>query len=125
MCFKSNADFLLGKTTFLLYLLLYRLERMLSTAIQLSPQFFFIFDEHGALACNSDTYDRARLKKCSALSDSNSQIGQPCNAFLRDAQRIIQVASPKITRWKTWMKEKNATRIITELPKVLEIAAVL
>lgn len=125
MCFKSKADFLLGKTAFLLYLLLYRLERMLPTAIQLSPEFFFIFDKHGALACNSDVYDKGRLKKCSALSDSNSQIGQPCNAFLRDARRIIQVASPEPVRWRQWMKEKGASRIVSELPKVLEIAAVL
>lgn len=98
---------------------------MFPTAIQLSAELFFIFDEQGAQAYYTNNYNRARLKKCWALSDSNAQIRQPCNAFLNNAQRIIQVAPPKVGRWKQWLKEKVGTRIVSELPKVLEIAAVL
>ncbi|KAE9410777.1 hypothetical protein BT96DRAFT_237712 [Gymnopus androsaceus JB14] len=70
-------------------------------------------------------YDKKRLEKCWALSDSNSGIGEPCIAFQTHAHRVIQASSPKPRRWKEWLKQKEGTRIVSDLPEVLEIAAVL
>ncbi|KAF9078138.1 hypothetical protein BDP27DRAFT_1487107 [Rhodocollybia butyracea] len=115
----------IGKTSFLLYLLLYRLERKLPTAIQLSELCFFIFDKQGARAYDFEEYDRERLAKCWALADSNFQTPQPCDAFLKSAERIVQAAPPKATRWWSWLNKTLGARVVSELPTVLEIGAIL
>ncbi|KAH9930687.1 uncharacterized protein B0H18DRAFT_1093567 [Fomitopsis serialis] len=107
----------IGKTTFLLYLLLHRLERRLPTAVQLSPHFYNIFDEEGATA-------RA-INKCWALSDSNTDIVMPCAPFRNRAKFVIQATSPRPERWKEWLKQKMGRLVISALPKVLEIGAIL
>ncbi|KAF9017595.1 hypothetical protein BDZ89DRAFT_960923 [Hymenopellis radicata] len=114
----------IGKTTFLLYLLLYRFERKLSTAVQLSNDHYFIFDEHGARA-RQLTYNDPRLQKCWALANSNNSLTQPCRVFSSRAQRVIQITPPTPERWKEWAKQCRAAIIVMDLPKVMEIGAVL
>jgi hypothetical protein len=115
----------LGKTTFLFYLLLYRLERKLPTAVQLNPDRYFIFDDQGAIVhFFPELDDDPRLESCWALTDSNEQVFQPCSAFRSLAKRVILAASPKPERWKEWIKQAKGFCIISDLPSVPEIAAI-
>jgi len=68
----------LGKTTFLLYLLLRLLEEEQPTAVQLGNSCYFIFDEQGATV-HSLNDGNERLKKCWALADSNVYVIYPCH----------------------------------------------
>jgi len=113
----------LGKTTFLFYLLLYRIERKLPTAVQLGSEYYFIFDEQGATV-HSLHHEDPRLKKCWALADSNNKVLQPCEAFQSLAKLIILASSPKPERWKEWIKQTKGSTIISDLPSVPEIAAI-
>jgi hypothetical protein len=112
-----------GKSTFLFYLLLYRLERKLRTAVQLDAEYYFIFDEQGAAVHPLSGRD-PRLRKCWALTDSNEIVTQPCTAFQSLAERVILTSSPKPERWKGWIKQTEGRCIISDLPSVPEIAAI-
>ena len=119
----------LGKTTFLFYLLLYRLEHELPTAVQLNGEYYFIFDKHGAtihpVKQEAVQQEDERLKECWALADSNAYVIQPCRVFSTKAGRIIQTTSPKLERWKEWKKQVRGTLVVADLPSVPEIAAIL
>ena len=114
----------LGKSTFLFYLLLRRLERQLPTAIQLGLNGYFIFNEGGAVF-HSLSDESPALAECWALVDSNENVKQPCETFLNYAWRVIQVSSPWPERWKEWLKQKMGRCMISDLPTVPEIAAVV
>jgi len=121
---QSNADRYLGKSTFLLYLLLRRLEKGLPTAIQLGAQYYFIFDQQGAGVFPLMERSR-RLRECWALVDSNDNVGQPCLVFQQLAKRVILASSLKSERYKKWIKLNMGYIIISDLPTVLEIAAIV
>ena len=89
----------LGKTTFLFYLLLYRLENKLPTAVQLDGTDYIIFDEQGAKV-NSLPHKDPRLQKCWALTDSNANNSQPCEAFQSLAKLVILTSPPEPERWR-------------------------
>lgn len=111
---------------FLLYLLLYRLERRCSTAIQFDSEYLFVFDEQGVQVYSTSDFSAAdRVHECWALSDSNFNLDKPCNMFRTQAKCVIQTSSPQAARWKTWTKEEPSEFIASALPHVLEIAAAL
>ncbi|KAI1787267.1 hypothetical protein LXA43DRAFT_1166020 [Ganoderma leucocontextum] len=113
-----------GKTAFLLYLLLDRLEHRRPTAIQLSPNFFVIFNEHGVFVCDPKAFQL--LDGYWALVDSNDRIKVPCDTFVESpGVRIIQTASPSPERWKNWLKQKSGKVVVSDLPRPLEIGAIL
>jgi hypothetical protein len=109
---------------FLLYLLLHRLEHRLPTAVQIGHIEYIIFDEEGAKIVPLATKDM-RLAKCWALTNGNANVARPCENFRALAQVAIQVSSPKLERWKEWIKQIAGTRVVSELPTVLEITAIL
>ena len=115
----------LGKTTFLLYLFLHRLENRLPTAVQFGAEHYFIFDEQGAIVNRLRDRDR-RLKKCWALTDSNDKVSQPCESFKDQAKRVILASPPEPERWRKWIKQAGGWGycIISDLPSVPEIAAI-
>ena len=113
----------LGKSTFLLYLLLHRLENRLPTAVQFGAEDYFIFDEQGAIVNKLPTRDQ-RLKECWALTDSNDMVSQPCEAFKVQAGRVILASSPKLERWYKWIGQAEGHHIISDVPSVPEIAAI-
>ncbi len=80
----------LGKSTFLIYLLLRRLELKLPTACQLSNDLYLIFNTHEAHA-KPITDDNLRLGH---WSDSNDFVHRPCNVFQLRAQCILQPTFP-------------------------------
>ena len=113
-----------GKTVFLIYLLLYRLERMLPTAIQFSNDSYVVFDADGAAVRNTGTpwyCDRQYW----ALADSNEELIIPCGPFRRSGARLIQASSPRPDRWKDWTKYRSGRIVVSELPSSLEIGAIL
>lgn len=114
----------LGKSIFLFYLLLRRLERRLPTAIQLSLDGYFIFNEDGA-AFHPLQYRSPGLEECWALVDGNEYVFQPCWMLGNHAQRVILVSPPQPERWKGWIKQKMGIYVISDLPTVPEIAAVV
>ncbi|KAI0750632.1 hypothetical protein C8Q80DRAFT_521611 [Daedaleopsis nitida] len=115
----------IGKTCFLLYLLLHRLERKLPTAIQFDADSYIIFDEQGVQVNRSRSRDDRRLRECCALVDSNADVGQPCSAFLSVARRIVQATSPKREAWKEWSKQwERAFEYVMDPPSAMEIAAI-
>jgi len=114
----------LGKSTFLYYVLLRRLEDKLPTAVQLTQRHYYIFDGSGAVVRPSSFFD-SRLSECWALTDSNANVTQPCEAFQSKALRIIQATSPKPARWNEWYKQRSGMWVIVDPPSVPEIAAIL
>ncbi|KAI1787269.1 hypothetical protein LXA43DRAFT_716584 [Ganoderma leucocontextum] len=128
-CFaKTNAMVVtghpgVGKTVFLLYLLLYRLEHRRPTAIQLSPSFAVIFNDKGAFICPATAFQL--LVGYWALVGLNEI---PCDAFLESPRvRIIQSTGmpPNPGGWKNWLKQKYGKVIVSDLPRPLEIGAIL
>ncbi|VDB92012.1 unnamed protein product [Peniophora sp. CBMAI 1063] len=114
----------IGKTLFLVYLLLYRLKRRLPTAIQLGGVQYVVFDGRGAVVCRPNEAE-CRLQRCWALADSNASVGQPCPAFLGGALRVIQATLPEASRWKHWAKQKMAMLHVMDLPGLMEVAAMV
>ena len=112
-----------GKTVFLLYLLLYRLERRLPTAVQFTRNNIFLFNDNGAFIRKADDY--LELFGYWALVDSNYDIVVPSYSLLGSGARIIQASPPKPIRWKEWIKYAYGTVVVSELPHLLEIGAVL
>ncbi|KZV75278.1 hypothetical protein PENSPDRAFT_571721 [Peniophora sp. CONT] len=116
----------IGMTTFLLFLLLHRLENELPTALQLNSRYYFIFDAHGVLTLPINAIDEDdRLDECWALVDSNFDVASPCGVLIDNAKRVIQTTSPKVERWKEWRKQVRAKLYIMGLPNVMEIAAIV
>ena len=114
----------LGKSAFLVYLLLHRLERCLPTAVQLNANGYFIFDEQGAIFYRLDTHGPG-LDACWALADSNQFVDQPCGAFQSRAKFTILMSPPEQERWRKWIKQQMGACIIMDLPTVPEIAAIV
>ncbi|KAI0722727.1 hypothetical protein C8Q76DRAFT_371744 [Earliella scabrosa] len=108
-----------GKTTFMFDVLLDRLERRLSTAIQVAKHLFIFFDEDGPRFYDG-TQEAPRLSEgCWALIDD---VESPCTAILISRARIVCALPPN--RWPGWAKQKVALTLLTELPRLVEIAAI-
>ncbi|KZV67914.1 hypothetical protein PENSPDRAFT_635072 [Peniophora sp. CONT] len=117
----------IGKTTFLLFLFIQRMQARLPTAIQFKADEYCIFNERGVILRK----DMARmgvdpeLAECWALADSNDGTLVPCRDFRTPiAQRLIQTTSPRPDRWKDWAKYTGAMIVIMDLPNALDVAAV-
>ena len=107
-----------GEISFLLYLLLHRLEHRLPTAVQLNSEYYFIFDEQGATVHLIDDGDEPRLERCWALvGDVDPALGW--------AERVILITSLKLEKWERWLTVSRGTWIVMDLPSVPEIAAIL
>ncbi|KAI1787287.1 hypothetical protein LXA43DRAFT_1030030 [Ganoderma leucocontextum] len=113
----------IGKTVFLLYLLLSRLRRQLPTVIQLSSSMIVAFNDRGVFVEPSDTF--MNLRGYLALMDSNSDSVSPSPAYQWSQPRIIQTAPPQTNKWGRWARESSAEVVISALPTPLEIGAVV
>ncbi|THH27434.1 hypothetical protein EUX98_g6766 [Antrodiella citrinella] len=60
-----------------------------------------------------------------ALTDCNDFITTPCSLFRGSKAFIIQVSSPRLERWKEWMRQRGSTVVMSKLPRVVEITAIL
>jgi hypothetical protein len=111
-----------GKTTFLIYLLLRRLEQRLPTAIQLDASRFFIFDQFGA-SMHRPSDLPARLWDCIALVDSNDDVTRPCLAIRRQARFIVCATSPDPEQYWSWTRHLFSWPVAINPSMKLEIAS--
>ncbi|KAJ7211278.1 hypothetical protein GGX14DRAFT_624098 [Mycena pura] len=114
----------IGKTTFLVYLLLQRLQQKKPTAFQVKMDHFCLFDEEGVALLTVKEPACKRLGACWALVGSNASLEKPCELFTSEAMVIVQTASPEPAKWKGWLKQLLGDVIVSELPTTLEIAAI-
>ncbi|KAF7367360.1 hypothetical protein MSAN_00798400 [Mycena sanguinolenta] len=119
----------IGKTCFLVYHLLYRLERRLPTAVQVDNKRYFIFDHYGATLHSTDAASSqsviSRLNECWVLCDSNSFVTQPCEELQAYAATLMLTTLPK-PEWRKMMEKMYAADsevLVVDLPTVMEIAA--
>ncbi|KAJ7223068.1 hypothetical protein GGX14DRAFT_540146 [Mycena pura] len=113
----------IGKTMFLVYLLLCRLESKSPTAVQVDNDQYYIFDEQGVSIFRLNQFP-TRLRRCWALVDSNESVVSPCTPCTRMAEYVVLTTLPEPSRWKTWLKYRGGEIIVSELPTTLEIAAI-
>ena len=105
----------LGKTVFLIYLLIERLSRKQPTAVQLyDPRRYPLFDEEGVRELSSD--DASPLSpEVWALTDSNDEVIKPCTAFTKSDALVLLASSPRSPRWKEWKKQNYARLFVMDL----------
>ncbi|TFK82090.1 hypothetical protein K466DRAFT_590791 [Polyporus arcularius HHB13444] len=114
----------IGKKSWLLELLLHHLERKRPTAIHLFGDNCVTFNDEGATLRGAR--DRVQMTKDYwALSAANITIKQPCLAFRGSQARIIQASSPRPDRWKGWQKYRSGMVLVSDLPRPLEIGAIV
>src|SRR6266545_641558 len=87
----------LGKTVFLLYLLLYRLRLKCPTAVQFTSDKYIVFKSDGVFVCPMDSsIDHWVMVPagCWCLTDGNAYVMQPCEPFARADLRTFLITLP-------------------------------
>ncbi|OJA15344.1 hypothetical protein AZE42_07554 [Rhizopogon vesiculosus] len=115
----------IGKSLFLVYLLLARMQDALPVAIETSPLGYYLINNHGVSF--HSTYDRDPLnledKVVWGLSDSNIDLIIPSMAFTRSPNvRVIQAASPREDRWYDWTKTVGRQQLFMDVWEQEELA---
>jgi RHS (Retrotransposon Hot Spot) family protein len=107
----------IGKTTFLLYLLIERLQRKSPTVVQTESSYFLLFDEVGVHRVGVEGYNSYAIPTGAwALMDSNEDVVKPCQAFLSATQAmVIQASSPQSRRWKDWKTRYSADLCVMDV----------
>ncbi|KZV69913.1 hypothetical protein PENSPDRAFT_752962 [Peniophora sp. CONT] len=110
----------IGKRTFLLYLLLHRLENHQPTAFQFHPFYYVLFDHAGWSLCHISQHEK-RLQACWVLTHV-----PPCETLRRYSPCIVQATSSSPEQWKPWTKRIQHTRtLVMNLPQEIEITAIV
>ena len=95
-------------------------------ALQLDS-YFLVFQDDGIHRYALDADPHLLPEVTWALSDSNENAIQPCQAFLAAAHRkiawIVQATSPKEERSKKWQKYHNADTFIMDCFSIDEMTA--
>jgi hypothetical protein len=108
-----------GKSCFLFYVLLCRLRSAKSTALQSSPDHFFLFDQNGVTiydvrVAGVDVFSKGA--NTWALTDSSDNLAMPCAPFLAaataDLAWVVQATSPKQSRYKAWTKHRHGFKYV-------------
>lgn len=60
-----------------------------------------------------------------ALADSNADMTQPCYTFQSSLARVIQTSLPQPQRWKQWTKQSFGVVVFADVPRTLEILAIV
>ena len=114
-----------GNTLFILYLLLYRLEKKLPTAVQFSATKYIFFDAKGGSLRSTSSRDLERLPRgCWCLCDGNADVKYPCHLFMRGELRTFLVTSASPETYKKWRNQADATTVVKALPRTVEMAAI-
>ena len=113
----------IGKTLFLLYVLVRRLQEKNTVALQINSNEFALFDERGV---NLHSSESGRVPKGAwALSDSIGEHHGLCSAFERPSVHIIHTSSPASSRWKGWVKRLSADRYVMDVWSLKELRTLL
>ncbi|KIJ08878.1 hypothetical protein PAXINDRAFT_158031 [Paxillus involutus ATCC 200175] len=117
----------IGKSLFLIYALVERLQKRQPTAYQYHDDRYFLFTETGVTSqpANHDlpldtSHGGTHIW---ALSDSNARTIQPASAFITLGVRTVQAASPNRQRWKEWTKQAKAGLYVMDVWQQEELAA--
>lgn len=114
---------LIGKTSFLIYILLFRLHSGLATAWQLDLG-YLLFHKKGVEWIPPG--DKVVPKGCWALTNSSESISSVCAAFCLSPEAVVvQVTSPKLNRWKEFAKQQRARVYIMDIWSEHELTALL
>ena len=98
----------------------------MATAVQFEADRYLLFDDTGATMHDPGDPLPEELTDCWAICDCNQEITRPCKAFQRQKNpHVIQASSPKPERWKEWRKQWKAALVIADLPRPLEVAAIV
>ncbi|RPD61808.1 hypothetical protein L226DRAFT_461543, partial [Lentinus tigrinus ALCF2SS1-7] len=60
-----------------------------------------------------------------AMEDSSDAVFEPCRSFRKSAARLILASSPTPEKWRGWVTQTSGAIVVTELPRTLEIMAIL
>ncbi|KAI0696938.1 hypothetical protein BC835DRAFT_1413996 [Cytidiella melzeri] len=105
-----------GKSTFLAYVLIKRLQRKLPTAVEIAGSGYVLFGEPGVvLYLGREKPCNGRYKNLSdvwALSDSSPDNHIPCIAFRNSHSVLIQATCPEQHRWHEWAKTPRVSVFI-------------
>jgi hypothetical protein len=125
----THLDFMthgtLGKTYFMLFVLLQRLSEGLPTAVEADQDTFVLFTDQGP----TDHPGRSAFdfpRGTWALSDSNAGTIAPCYAFQRSLPDvfILQTTPPQVVRYKEWQKQRTKVRtFVMECITISELKA--
>jgi hypothetical protein len=114
----------LGKSLFLIYLLVMRMQNALPVAIHADSEGYFLLDKNGVTfhgVCDSEPLKTHEVIWC--LTDSHADVLAPAQGFLRNTNtRIVQAASARRTRIHGWMKQHGGRRYIMDAWDEGEIA---
>lgn len=114
----------IGKTSFLLYVLLHRLAHKLPTAVHDGGGNFVLFSSSGAATYSVNDRQVAFPEQCWALSDGNDLNPSPCAAFRNSRVFVVYATSPRDSSM-SFVDRMNMLPLVLPLPKVSEIAAVV
>ena len=114
-----------GKTLFVLYLLLYRLEKELPTAVQFSETEYIFFDAKGGSRRSTISDDSETLPRgCWCLCDGSAYVEYPCHHFTRSGLFTFLVTSASPETYKKWRNQTDAITVVKALPRTVEVAAI-
>ncbi|KAI0000819.1 hypothetical protein BJV74DRAFT_820874 [Russula compacta] len=116
----------IGKTLFLAYVLVVRLEKQQTVAWQPvdgSP-FYVLLRDTATIHSISDTDPLDDFAPIWGLSDSNFMVRTPPSIFVENSPliRAIQATSPRRDRWKDWSKHAGAECYVMDIWSEMEIA---
>ncbi|KAJ7117285.1 hypothetical protein C8R46DRAFT_1152437 [Mycena filopes] len=105
-----------GKTAFLVYLLLHRMERRMPTAVQVTKDAFYIFDELGATKYPGETQS----------SDPNGPeaVSQNAGPSMTTVTALSTIPASGHLVFE-YIQQFYGTMLVTKLPTVMEVASVI
>ncbi|KAI9568825.1 hypothetical protein HD554DRAFT_2171964 [Boletus coccyginus] len=121
----------IGKTLFLVYVLVVRLGQKQSVALQFIDGFSFyaLFKDNVEFHPLNHLAPLFRCPFVWALCDSNDSVKSPSPIFLGKVNiRVIQTTSPKSSRWKEWSKQAGAWPYVMDIfsdEEVVHLATLL
>ncbi|RDB29134.1 hypothetical protein Hypma_016026 [Hypsizygus marmoreus] len=118
----------IGKTVFLIYLLIERLQRKQPTALQTGNAEFLLFDKDGVRQFSTTARNHQEIPPDAwALSACIDPIDayKPCEAFLESKAFVVHATSPRSSNWKHWKKQSSARIYVMDVWPKGEMEALL
>ncbi|KAJ8515992.1 hypothetical protein ONZ45_g6672 [Pleurotus djamor] len=120
----------IGKTLFLIYVLIDRLRSKEPVALQMLPGYYLLFDDRQVTAHPSDDHnpfwkrEREWKHPIWMLSNTSDRVQVPCDAFRFYTGYIVQASSPSEAHWKGWLKERMGFAYVMDVPSPPEMASI-
>ena len=93
--------------------------------MQFSPTDYILFDAKGGSFRSTISCALERLPSgCWCLCDGNEYVKIPCRFFMRSELRTFLVTSASLETYKKWRNKSDATTVVKEPPRTVEMAAI-